>query len=103
VTGEDAAAEVPTVFELLPNRPNPFNTATTIRYVLNEPGPVRLTVHDTIGRKVRILEDGYKIAGAHEIVWDGCDESGNPAASGVYICRMESGGKVQAMGMTLVR
>jgi len=103
VTGEDDDAEVPKVFELFPNRPNPFNPATTILYVLYNAGSVRLVVHDTLGRWVRLLEDGYRQTGTYEIVWDGCDESGNPAASGVYICRMEAGGMVGAMGMTLVR
>ena len=104
MTGEDIAAEVPPkVFELLPNRPNPFNPTTTIRYVLNEAAAVRLVVHDTLGRTVRTLEDGHRQAGTHEIVWDGCDNSGAQAASGVYICRMQAGGCVQAMGMTLVR
>jgi hypothetical protein len=77
---------------LQPFYPNPFNPAATIRYDLPGARPVRLQVYDVSGRLVRILVDGeIQLAGRHEIVWDGRDDTGQAAASGVYLCRLQAG------------
>src|SRR5690606_4938318 len=46
----------------LENFPNPFSGSTTIRYVIDESGHVRLSVYDLLGRKVAVLEDGMRQA-----------------------------------------
>ena len=103
VTEEDPAAETPQVFTLRQNAPNPFNPSTVIGYDLHESAVVRLTVHDTTGRVVRVLEDCPQDAGHHEVTWDGVDNAGRNAASGIYIYRLEAGGKSEAWKMILVR
>jgi len=45
---------------------------------------VSLRIYDPAGRLVRVLQDGRLQAGRHEIQWDGSDDRGVPAASGVY-------------------
>ena len=100
---EDAAAESSQVFELFKNRPNPFNPAATIRYVLYEPGHVNLKVYDTLGREVAMLVDEYQKAGSYEVIWSGTVQSGDIASSGVYFYRLRAGGKVDTRSMTLVR
>jgi len=65
--------------------PNPFNPATTIRFSLPEPAQVRLVVFDVLGRQVRVLLDGTREAGAHEVVFDA---DGLP--SGTYLYRLET-------------
>ena len=67
--------------------PNPFAPRTVLRYVLSTTGPVRLTVYDLAGRVVARLVDGVQAAGAHEAPFEG---AGLP--SGVYRCRLETGG-----------
>ncbi|MCE5249981.1 hypothetical protein LLG96_07145 [bacterium] len=100
---EDTPAETPRVFTLCQNVPNPFNPSTVIGYELYESANVRLAVHDTAGRVVRVLENCMRDAGHHEVVWDGRDNSDRCAASGVYICRIGAGGTYKARKMTLVR
>jgi len=71
--------------------PNPFRAASTIHFELGRSGPVSITVYDIRGRRVRqLLESRILEPGAHHVVWDGNDDAGREAASGVYFCRLES-------------
>jgi len=77
--------------------PNPFRSAASIVYGLRAPGPVRLTVFDTAGKRVRTLVDGNRDAGAHTEAWDGRDDRGNPAPPGIYFIRLEADGASRAL------
>ena len=81
----------PREFALDPNYPNPFNSSTTIRYRLAEPGQVRLEIFDVQGRRVKTLADGYAGLGVYQVEWDGMDASGKPVATGVYLVRLQKG------------
>lgn len=81
----------------LENFPNPFSKRTTIRYVIDEPGHVRLSIYDLLGRKVAVLEDGMRQAGTHEITFDGSGLS-----SGTYIYRLETAGRHAARSIVRV-
>jgi len=70
------------------NRPNPFNPATTIAYVLPVDGHARLVVYDVAGRVVRTLLNRWQSAGPHEILWGGRDDRGLHVPSGVYRSRL---------------
>ena len=43
-----------------------------------------------LGKKIKILEDGYYEAGWHEIQFDGLDENNNIMADGAYLYSMEA-------------
>ena len=85
------------------NWPNPFNSETAIAYSLDERGPVRIEICDSIGRVVRVLVDAVGEAGTHVARWDGRDDRGWRVASGVYLCRMRSGGRSAVGKMTMVQ
>jgi len=84
------------------NSPNPFNPTTTIRYELGAPGSVVLRVYDLRGRVVRTLVDANRASGPNSAVWNGRDDRGVRAASGVYFYRLEAGGSVVSKKMVLV-
>jgi hypothetical protein len=86
----------PAGFELEQNYPNPFNPVTFIPYTLSEPGHVRLTVFDMLGRNVAVLEDGPAGPGAHLAAFNA---TGLP--SGIYFYRLENGGRLFARKMVL--
>jgi len=66
-------------------RPNPFDRQTVIAFVLDQPGPVDLTVVDLEGRRVRSLVAGQSMGkGAQSAAWDGSDGDGRAAPAGVY-------------------
>ena len=88
---------------LVTNFPNPFNPQTTIRFVVEAAGTVRLAVYSVDGVLVRVLREGYLEAGSHDQRWDGTDSRGRPMTSGLYLCRMESATAVLSRPMMLVR
>ena len=88
---------------LLPNYPNPFNPSTTLMFNLGRQSHVTLTVHDMAGRVVRTLVDGSRDAGEHRVIWDGRDEQGAAAATGVYFVRVESRDGVDTQKIALIK
>lgn len=52
---------------------------------------VQLGVFDIQGRRVRALLDQILEAGSHALVWDGEDESGHNASTGLYFARLVAG------------
>jgi len=71
--------------------PNPFNPETQITYTLSAPGNVRVRIYNVAGQVMRAFEEGYRPAGSYNLRWDGCNESGNLAASGIYFYHIEAG------------
>ncbi len=101
-----ASLETPTlpkVSALAQNYPNPFNPATTIRFHLSERQRIRLVIFDITGQRVRTLLEGEIAAGEQTISWDGRDQRGNAAASGVYFYELAMPDKVERRKMMLVR
>ena len=91
VREEGDQSGAPQKFALDLNYPNPFNSSTTIRYRIEEPGRVRLEIFDVQGKKVKTLAHGYTGLGVYQVEWDGADASGKPVATGVYIVRLQKG------------
>jgi len=98
-----AAPALPAAFVLEGAFPNPFNPETWLRFVLPDAGEARLAVYNLTGERVRVLASGLLTAGAHRLRWDGCNEEGRPAASGVYLARLEWKGQARAARMLLLR
>lgn len=73
--------------------PNPFASSMLIQFDLSRADRVRLAIHDSAGRLVRVLEDGPLPAGRHSRQWDGLDGQGRSAPSGLYFYSAESAGQ----------
>ena len=93
----------PASLQLAQNYPNPFNAGTRIAYVLPIDGQVRLTIYNLSGQQVRTLLHERQTAGQHLAHWDGCTGQGLLAPSGVYICRLETGGEIKTRKMIYLR
>ncbi|MGB2980097.1 MAG: FlgD immunoglobulin-like domain containing protein [Candidatus Zixiibacteriota bacterium] len=88
---EDGEEATPRDFILSQNHPNPFNPETEISYSLPEAAQVKVSVYNMLGQKVKTLLNEYQAAGHKTINWDGTDERGNKAASGIYFYRIKAG------------
>ena len=88
---------------LLPNHPNPFNLHTTIPFRLGAPGPVSLSIHNSLGQLIRVIDQGHRLPGAYEITWDGTDQAGRPLASGRYQARLSTAQGKRSMGIMLLK
>jgi hypothetical protein len=73
-------------------RPNPAARGTGIRYEIPTTSDVRLAIYDVSGRIVRTLVRGVQSPGPRSVRWDGADERGIRAGSGVYFYRLEVDG-----------
>lgn len=87
---------------LHPAAPNPFNPSTTIAFDLPRTAPVRLTVFDAAGRRVRRLVDTTLAPARHRVTWDGRDDHGRAASAGVYVVRLDAGGAMHNRKIALV-
>jgi len=94
----DGSAEVPLEFGIVSAYPNPFNSQMRVSYSLLESGIVDLAVYDVSGRRVSELSSGRQSAGIHTVLFDG---TGMP--SGVYMLRLQSGGRSSLMKVMLVK
>ena len=83
--------------------PNPFNPQVEIRSDLPSSGYVRLSVCDLRGREVRVLGNDRQEAGEVTWRWDGKDSRGRAVASGAYLIRLETAGRIVQETVTLVR
>ena len=78
------------VFGLAEAAPSPFNPATTISYSIPAAGHVSITVYNALGQHVRTLIEGdLRFEGHHSVVWDGQDDHGRNATSGLYLFRIQ--------------
>ncbi len=93
----------PKEFVLRPNYPNPFNPTTTIRYEIAARSHVELRVYDVNGSVVRSLVDEEMPAGSHVVQWNGRNDAGDPASSGVYFYRLTAPGFSDVRKMTLLK
>lgn len=83
--------------------PNPFNPSTQIRFSMKDDGIATLRIYNLHGQLIRELLHERRAAGEHIVTWDGRDERGAAAASGVYFIRFEAGNEVQIGKIMLVR
>lgn len=98
-----SVSDIPSEFKLSQNYPNPFNPTTTIAFELPEMVKTSVKIYDIRGALVRTLAEGPHEAGYYRVVWDGKDNNGNQAASGLYLIRMEAGTFSEGRKMLLVR
>ncbi len=102
VSSDDPSAP-PSNTALLGAFPNPFHPRTSIRYSIRESVPVSLEVYNLKGQLVRVLVEEVTETGYHAAVWDGRDDEGRPASSGIYLCRMQAGAYSRNIRLVLMK
>ena len=99
---EDDSSSIESMYVV--NYPNPFNSATEIRFDLPVPGGVDIVVYDVRGRRVRRLLPGVVLgAGPHAVAWDGRSDSGGKVPPGIYLCEVQTEGALGIQKMMLLR
>ena len=94
--GESTDAEdnkpdnLPDDFALYQNYPNPFNMSTRIEFQLPARSDARLEIFNLLGQKIKTWQFESYPAGNHTVSWDGHDEQGREAATGMYLYRIST-------------
>ena len=73
------------------NDPNPFSGRTRLDFSIPSASETKLMIYDVGGALIRTLVDMRMEAGPHSVEWDGCDDSGKPAESGIYLYKLYAG------------
>jgi Secretion system C-terminal sorting domain len=84
--GEELYSTLPTITELMPAYPNPFNPSINITYNVAQPGVVDLKIYDTLGRLVATLVNESRSPGVYSTVWNN-----NSISSGMYFIKFSMG------------
>ncbi len=86
-------------FILEQNYPNPFNPSTQIKFSLDEPGVVSLKIYNVAGQLIQtVIHETRLQAGEHAL---NVEMAGRP--SGVYFYTLQSGDRMIAKKMTLLK
>ena len=96
-------SNIPLLFALHNNYPNPFNPVTTISFDLPEENYTEVAVYNMMGQKVRTLHTGNMNAGRHHISFDGVNDQNQQLGSGVYFYRVVAGEFQATKKMMLVK
>ena len=99
----DPNQEMPQAFSFSQNFPNPFNPQTTIRFTLEAPAFTTVMIYNILGQQVSRLVSEELDAGEHAVVWNGRDEAGSPASSGIYFYTIQAGEHFESKKMVMVR
>lgn len=101
---KDLSENSPNDFELYPNYPNPFNPRTTISFKLTNSKNISLIVYNIMGKEVkRLIDNEFYYPGFYKSTWDGINNSGQLASSGVYYYRIIGDGINLTRSMILMK
>jgi plastocyanin len=101
--GDGNSAGIPKNYSLHQNFPNPFNSSTRISFYLPKSGNVKLEVYNILGQKIKTLLEKVEEPGAKTIFWDGTDDKGLNASTGIYFYRLTAADFVDTRKMVYLK
>jgi len=94
---------LPIVFGLSQSYPNPFHFQTIINYQLPGETNVNLKIYNVAGQLIRTLVNEKQPPGYYTVRWDGRDETGEKASSGIYFLILEGEKETRTQKVLVVR
>jgi hypothetical protein len=83
--------------------PDPARGAALIRFSLTERNQASLRIYDVAGKAVRELWRSAAGPGEQQVVWDGRDDAGGDAPSGLYFVRLATRGGARSARLLWLR
>ena len=91
-TGPTLPSPQSAALRLSPPSPNPSLRSVSLALEAGLPSVASIKIVDTAGRSVRTISDSSQVpTGTQRIVWDGRDDAGNAAPTGMYFVVVRSG------------
>lgn len=81
--------------------PNPFRDETTLVYNLPENGEVKIDIYDVQGKLINNILWGPQYAGENRARWNGTNTAGTRVKPGIYVGRLQYGGKTSSIRILL--
>jgi hypothetical protein len=85
-------------YNLAQNYPNPFNPNTVISYSIPSASNVKLIIFNSLGQKLKTLENEFKLAGNYSINFNASN-----LPSGIYFYKLETGQFSQIKKMMILK
>ncbi len=79
------------------------NTSFSIKLMLFSPQSMEISVYDILGREIKTIHSGNLNNGNYEFKWDGRNEGGSIAPSGIYIISVVGNNRREWKKITLVK
>ncbi|NQV50147.1 MAG: CotH kinase family protein [Candidatus Marinimicrobia bacterium] len=95
--------EAPENFQVTHAFPNPFNPNQTLRFRVESPGHLQVSIINIQGRQIKSLITKAGENGMVELIWDGTDQRSNDLPSGVYFIVPQTGSIQPVFKATLLR
>ena len=89
---------LPKEYSISQNYPNPFNPSTVISYSLPSSSDVKLTIYNSLGQRIQVLENVFKSAGTYTVTFNASE-----LPSGIYFYKIEAGKFMQVKKMMLIK
>ncbi|MBL8029115.1 MAG: T9SS type A sorting domain-containing protein [Fibrobacteres bacterium] len=102
-TSTETSEALPAELALRNPYPNPFNPTTTIAFDVPRASHVTLVIYDMSGRQIKTLVNSMRSAGFNKVIWNAKSDQGTSVATGIYVCRMQSGKFVTQRRLILLK
>ncbi len=90
---------LPSMYKLFQNFPNPFNPVTKIKYLLSQNANVKIVVYNLLGEKIEVLMEQDMNTGEHEVSF-----YGENLTSGIYFYQLHiNGDPIESKKMILLK
>lgn len=97
--GINSTSEImPESFIIYQNYPNPFNPETEIKYYVYSGSIVTIEIYSVTGGLIEVLNNTYQPSGYHTVKWQA-----DNYPSGIYFCKVTSGGVTKSIKMVLMK
>jgi hypothetical protein len=90
--------EIPVVYKLHQNFPNPFNPETKIRFQVPKLSNVKVVIYDILGKAIKLLINESLSPSTYEINWNA-----ENYPSGVYFCKLSTNEFQEMIKLSLVK
>jgi hypothetical protein len=96
--------EIPEIYQLCQNSPNPFNSTTRIQFSLPAHSHTTVEIYNTIGMRIStLMDDVFLEKGVHVLIWDGKNDQNHPVGSGIYYLFLTTDQFNKSIKMLLLR
>lgn len=83
--------------------PNPLSGAATISFSLDQSQNVTLKIFDLTGRLMSTVANETMNSGDHQLQWNASDENGNPLNTGIYLLKLETPNRSEAIRLSVIK
>jgi len=103
LSSDNVGLDIPDMFQLHQNFPNPFNPSTIVSYEIPIESDVEIVIFDITGNEIQSFKYNNQSPGHHQISWNGFDNSGTRLSNGTYFYQLKTNNSIQTKKMVVLK